>query len=74
MGKRSSDGERSGVGGKRGNRATFIDDEAFDSDDEGAEESEHEVENAYDREFINNLAEDDDNTDLHRRLDAERVE
>ena len=72
--KRSSDGERSGVGAKRGKRATFIDDEAFDSDDEGAEESEHEVENAYDREFINNVVEDDDNTDLHRRLDAERVE
>ena len=72
--KRSKDAERKGAGGKRRKRATLIDDEAIDSDDEGAEESDRdEVENEHDREFIDDVDQDDED-DLHRRLDADRVE
>ena len=72
--KRCKDAERKGAGGKRRKRATLIDDEAIDSDDEGAEESDRdEVENEHDREFIDDVDQDDED-DLHRRLDADRVE
>ena len=72
--KRSKDAERKGAGGKRRKRATLIDDEAIDSDDEGAEESDRdEAENEHDREFIDDVDQDDDDN-LHRRLDADRVE
>ena len=37
-------------------------------------ETEDEVETAYDREFVNDAVEDANNTDLHRRFDAERAE
>ena len=72
--KRCKDAERKGAGGKRRKRATLIDDEAIDSDDEGAEESDRdEAENEHDREFIDDVDQDDED-DLHRRLDADRVE
>ena len=74
--KRSKDAKRKGAaGGKRRKRATLIDDEAIDSDDEGAEESDRdEAENEHDREFIDDVDQDDDDDNLHRRLDADRVE